>query len=123
MDRAVVKGMVEDYWRAIIPAMQNGGKALVDEIGGRFEDRIEQTAALLSPVEAAAFLQMVEADRTQLISEYQSNPVGLKNRLGLALGVDGPATGQSGRQGLGELAVRTAVRATVWEMIWSLFRR
>jgi len=33
-----------------------------------------------------------------------------------------PRTVQSNRMGLGELAVRTAVRATVWETVFSVFR-
>lgn len=33
-----------------------------------------------------------------------------------------PAMTQSGRMGLGELAARTAVRATVWETVFSVFR-
>jgi hypothetical protein len=34
-----------------------------------------------------------------------------------------PQSITSHRMGLGELAVRTAVRATVWELVWSFFRR
>jgi hypothetical protein len=65
--------MVEDYWRALIPAMQNGG-SLVGEIGQRFEQRVNHTATLLPPVEGAAFLQAIEAEREQMISAYQADP-------------------------------------------------
>jgi hypothetical protein len=34
-----------------------------------------------------------------------------------------PAAPTYHRQGIGEMAVRTAVRATIWELIFSLFRR
>lgn len=123
MDRAVIIGMVENYWRTVIPAMQTGGADAFADVSNRFEERIKQTAALLPPVEAAAFSQIIDAEREKLIQEYQATPVALKKRLGIGLGVDAPmAHRASGRQGLGELAVRTAVCATVWESIWALFR-
>jgi len=122
MDRDVIRGMVEDYWRTIIQAMQNGGMADFQEIGSRFEQRIAQTAALLPPIEAAAFIQTVDAEREKMMAEYKTDPVSLKNRLGLALGIDAPAHHTYQRQGIGEMAVRTAVRATIWEVIWKLFR-
>ena len=123
MDRDVIIGMVEDYWRIVIPAMQTGGADAFADVSSRFEERIKQTAALLPPVEAAAFSQTIDAEREKLIQEYQANPVALKKRLGIDLGRDASEVHKtSGRQGLGELAVRTAVRATVWESIWALFR-
>jgi hypothetical protein len=123
MDRQLVVGMVEDYWRGLISAMHNGGQEAAAEVSVRFEDRVQQTAALLEPLDAAAFLQTVEAERESLVAEYNANPGGLKQRLGLALGVDAPVTQRANASlGLGELAVKTAVRATVWEGIWALFR-
>ena len=122
MDRSVVSGMVEDYWRAYIPAVQVRGMEAALEVSQRFEQRIEQTAQLMEPLEAAAFRQAVEAERERLIQEYTADPVALKLRLGINLGVDAPAQRRRESGGLGELAVRTAVRATVWESIWALFR-
>lgn len=116
--------MVEDYWRAVLPAMQSQNLAVAQEIGQRFEQRIQQAAAQLPPIDAAAFLQAVEAEREKILAEYQSNPGALKTRLGVPLGIDAPlktARPTSGSS-LGELAVRTAVRATIWESIWALFR-
>jgi hypothetical protein len=124
MDRATVTGMVEDYWRSRISAAQHGGVQSILESVAVFEKRIAQVAAALPPIEGAAFLQAVDADREKLLAEYEANPIAFKQRLGIELGVDGPAHGfrSSKRQGLGELAVRTVVRATIWESIWSLFR-
>lgn len=124
MDRQIIKGMVEDYYRTLIPAMQSDGTAGFEDVSSRFEERVKQTAAMLPPVEAAAFSQTVEAERERMIEEYRADPLAMKKRLGITLGLDGPAEvhSSSGRQGLGELAVRTAVRATVWESIWALFR-
>ena len=55
-----------------------------------------------------------------LMAEYTSNPLALKRRLGLAF-VTGSQKRRSGGQDLGELAVRTAVRATVWEAFEQFF--
>jgi hypothetical protein len=124
MDRQIVRGMVEDYWRARFSAAQSGNVALAEEISVRFEQRVQQTAALLPVIEAAAFHQAIEAEREKILTDYENDPAALKKRLGVSLGIDAPLKGhRTGRQGLGELAVRTAVRATVWETIWSLFRR
>ena len=122
MDRDVIRGMVEDYWRTLIPALQNGGAAAFQKIGTRFEQRIAETAALLPPIESAAFIQTVDAERERMIAEYKADPVALKKRLGVSLGIDTPAHRTYQRQGIGEMAVRTAVRATIWEGIWRLFR-
>lgn len=123
MDRSVITGMVEDYWRARIPAMQTGGLDASMEITQRFEERIEETARLMPPLEAAAFCQALDAERERLIQDYTADPVAFKLRLGINLGVDAPGQARlGGGSGLGGLAVRTAVRATVWESIWALFR-
>jgi hypothetical protein len=123
MDRDIVTGMVEDFWRAFLRAAQTSTVA-GNEARNNFETRIAQTAAQLPPIEAAAFLQTVEAERERMLAAYSADPAALKKRLGVPLGVDGRGQGYktSGRQGLGELAVRTAVRATVWESVWGLFR-
>lgn len=122
MDRSIVSGMVEDYWRAYVPAMQTSGMEAALQVSQRFEQRVEQAAHLMDPLEAAAFRQAVEAERERLIQEYTADPVALKRRLGISLGVDAPAQRRGGSSGLGELAVRTAARATIWESIRALFR-
>jgi hypothetical protein len=70
----------------------------------------------------AAFTEMVREEYRFLLQELERNPQALFQRLGVNMGRTARQRVYR-RQGLGELAVRTAVRATVWEMIWSLFRR
>lgn len=105
-------------------ALQSNDRDLAQQHSQQFEQRIAQTAAQLPPIERAAFTQAVDADREKMLAEYQSDPIGLKSRLDVPMGVDaGHARYRSsGRQGLGEIAVKTAVRATIWEVIWKLFR-
>ena len=123
MDRSAITSFVEDYWRTLIPAMQTGGASAFSEVADRFEERVKQVAATMEPLAAASFTQQVESERERLMSEYKSNPVALKKRLGIGMGIDatpryaGPSTNS-----LGNLAVRTVVRATIWESIWSIFR-
>jgi hypothetical protein len=123
MDRGVITDLVEDYWRTLIPAIQTGGIEAFNDVSQRFEKRIQETAGTMEPVESASFLQRVEAERERLMAEYTSNPVALKRRLGVPLGADAARLSvRQSRSDLGGLVVRTAVRATIWESIWALFR-
>jgi hypothetical protein len=122
MDRSAVTGLVEDYWRTIITATQASGASAMLEISQRFEQRVDETANLMEPIDRAVFLQTVEAERERMMAEYNANPVAFKKRLGVALGVDAVQNRQRQGSGLGGLAVRTAVRATIWESIWAIFR-
>ena len=90
MNRDIVTEMVADYFRTLIPAMQNGGPSAALETSSRFEQRLSQTASLMEPMEAAAFLQAVDAERERAITDYQANPAAFKRKLEVAMGVDGP---------------------------------
>src|SRR6185312_7197512 len=120
MDRDVIRGMAEDYWRAAIPLIQSRELDVAQELGQKFEQRIQSVANSLPPLESAAFLQAMDAERENLIAEYKSNPYALKKRLGTPLGRDQSSESfqANRRSDLGDLVVRTAVRATVWDTIW-----
>jgi hypothetical protein len=87
----------------------------------RFDERIQSTAALTQPQQAALFLKTVDEERDILFDEYQRDPEVLKKRLGLTPSV-APALIIHPPQTLQEVVARTAVRATVWESIFALFR-
>ena len=124
MDRDAIRGMAEDYWRAMIPLMQARDFEAAQDMGNKFEQRIHSVASALPPIESAAFQQAMDAEREKLIAEYKSDPYALKTRLGVSPVGDEPVTHvrQHRPNDLGNLVVRTAVRATVWETIWALFR-
>ena len=104
MDRSIITGMVEDYWRTRIPAMQTGGLSASMEVAQRFEERIEETAGLMPPLEGGCIGQAIDAERERLLQEYTDDPAALKLRLGINLGVDAPEQVHvSGSSGLGEL--------------------
>ena len=88
MDAKAITDLVEDYWRGAIPVMQHSGPTAFKAMGARFEERIQQIAALMPSYEAAVFKLAVDAERERLMAEYTENPAGLKRRLGIALGVD-----------------------------------
>ena len=122
IDRAAIRSMVEDHWRSFISVAvsnpQIGFQSLQD-----FDERMQATAALMPPERAAMYLQSVEEEREILFNEYNRNPDALKRRLGLGpVRQPNRVVHQHQRQSIGELAVRTAVRATIWETVISLFR-
>lgn len=102
--------------------MQLHGPNAALEVSREFEARIAEASRALDPLDGLAFQQAVEADREMLMAEYTSNPLALKRRLGLAFVTGSEKNIRSGGQDLGELAVRTAVRATVWESVRAIFR-
>ena len=123
-DALPVRKMVEDHWRAfLLEGRQDpaGGVWLIES----FEQRIQAQAESMPANKGAAFKAAVERERERLFSEYENNPKMLMQRLniGQVFGSDHPPTRHGNRQGFGELVVRTAVRATVWEIVRSLFRR
>lgn len=124
MDRAAITTLVEDFWRSFIPIAYNGDQRTATLIVERFQKQIEDMAGLMPARDAVRFNEMVEEERERLFREYNAGPAQLKARLGVSDG-DGsfPAKAQRGnRMGLGELAVRTTVRAAVWEGVIALFR-
>jgi hypothetical protein len=95
------------------------------DFGRQFDERNLATAAPMPPEQAFLFMKTVAEEYDICEEEHQRDPDALYRRLGLNLTSTPPARSAAPyrRQGLGELAVRTAVRATIWELIVSLFRR
>jgi hypothetical protein len=133
LDRITIRQMVEDGFRSQLLFHQNyldthphsspqESQEAAHQFLQRWLDRTEATAALMPAAQGAAFKEMVGEEYGFLAQELERNPQALCQRFGINWGRSAPLPVYH-RQGLGELAVRTAVRATVWEMIWSLFRR
>jgi hypothetical protein len=120
IDRAAIRSMVEDHWRSFLAVAKDnpqiGGESILS-----FEERMRAIASLMEPEQAQIFIQTLEEEREILFEEYKHNPEGLKHRLGLTPQFTQPVIIHQQR-GLGQLAVRTAVRATIWESIFALFR-
>jgi hypothetical protein len=115
---AEIRDMVESFWRAFL-AISNENPSLSLEVGHRFETKINEIAAGLGGEYQALFIAAVEQHRERLLQEYQADHAAFRRRLGVA---PPPQLGANGGASLGEVAVRTAVRATVWESIRAVFR-
>jgi hypothetical protein len=131
--RIAIREMVEDAFRSQMLFQQNYINAhphstrqesqdAGNEFFQRWAQRIDAIADLMPPEQGAAFRDMVGEEYGFLTQELERNPQALGQRLGVAMGRSAPQVVYR-RQGIGEMAVRTAVRATIWELIWSLFRR
>jgi hypothetical protein len=126
--------MVEDFYRFVVLFEQNYAdthgphynikeyEAAATEHALRWADRIEATASLMPPEQAKIFKEIAEEETSLLGQELKRNPKALSKRLGVEIGKRSPPVVYQ-RQSIGEMAIRTAVRATVWELIFSLFRR
>jgi hypothetical protein len=134
INRAAVRQLVEEQFRAVILQGRYNGEhnvpretaiAMSRDLSRRHQEQIDSIAATIPPEQATLFLQMIEEEHTLFFDEHQRDPDASYRRLGLPLtstpGV--PQIRGYQRQGIGEMAVRTAVRATIWELIFSLFRR
>lgn len=136
VDRAMVRRLVEDFWRSLVLYGRHLGETqpnlsrdeymrLSQAFSRRSHERNQATAATMPPEQAQIFLQMIDEEDDICFQEHQHNRDAFYHRLGLNLTSD-PKPTQTfvyRRQSLGEMAVRTAVRATIWELIWSVFRR
>jgi hypothetical protein len=134
VDRATVRRLVEDFWRSLMLLGQHLGaqpnanpdsiRAAGIDLSKRFWERIDATAALMPREQAEMFKKVVEEEDQICFEDEQRDYDGFCKRLGLNItSLPAPSPTFYHRQGLGELAVRTAVRATIWELIFSLFRR
>jgi hypothetical protein len=120
IDRAAIRAMVEDFWRSFLAVVRQNQQISRETIL-RFEERIRAMAALMSPEQSEVFLQTADEEREILYNEYWRSPEALKHRLGLVSNLQQPVAIHQ-QQGLGGTIVKTAVRATVWESVFALFR-
>lgn len=123
-DRTVVRAMVEDFWRTFLALSATGSQAAEDS-KARFDDRLQSMSLLMDIEQRELFLKAAEEEKEMIVREYRKNPESLNLRLGINRNsVVQRVYHDSSRpkQGLGEIAVKTAVRASVWNGINSIFR-
>ena len=123
-DEKFIHELVDDSWRSFLTFAAQGSQALGVACIERLDERSQQIAKTLEATAGMRFLAGVEAERVRIFDEYTKDPDALKRRLGVhapTVAADQQQRGRSSRS-LGELAVRTAVRATVWESISAIFR-
>jgi hypothetical protein len=112
--------MVDDLYRAFLPHAFAGEVEKSRSLIMAFEDKVQKIARELPGGAGQAFLKRLNAHRDNIANEYERDRQALRRRLGVAE-MAPPAAASAGQQ-LGDLAVRTAVRATVWESVRAFFR-
>jgi hypothetical protein len=134
VNRAAVRQLVEEQFRAVILQGRYNGEhnvprdtaiAMALDLNRRQNEQIDAITSLMPAEQATLFRQTVEEEGKLFYDEHQRDPDVSYRRLGLQL-TSTPQVQQTiryQRQGIGEMAVRTAVRAAIWELIVSLFRR
>ena len=117
-DRATVRKIVEDQWREIIPLrgyrMRAQNTTLMDKMWKRFGDQTEAWIKSLPSDQGDELAHIFSEELRLSAAEWNRDKVGFARRLGVLPG------SVSHRQGIGEMAVRTAVRASIWEGIFRL---
>lgn len=124
IDRSMVRSMVEDFWRSFLVTSAVNPESAKDSVH-RFEERVRTMASIMPPGKSEEFLKALSEEREMIAQENEVNPEQLKMRLGLKINREVEifrVPAQYQRQSLPELAVRTAVRATVWKTIGAAFR-
>jgi hypothetical protein len=125
-DRAAVRELVEDHWRAVIRIRGYGRQAkntaLMHQMTNQFADRMEALAAAMPPAQANEFMDISKEEMRLIAAEFKRSFYALARRLEVLPGSVSCPGNVSHRQGIGEMAVRTAVRASIWTTIFRLFR-
>jgi len=120
IDRAKVRKTVEDHWRTILPLRGYGKRpqnmTTIEQMGNRFAEQVEAWCNSLPPDQAKQLDEVFGEKMSISLAECKRDPVAYARRLGIL------PDRVNHRQGIGEMAARTAVRATIWEAIWRLFR-
>lgn len=127
--REVCHSMARDYWRGFLELSVTGERARVLEYMSKFQEVIARKAAE-SEAETgivglgAQYLAYIEEERERLLLEYQRDPAVLRRSLGApSLPVQfAPIRREETRMSMGEMAARTAVRATVWTLVRDVIR-
>ena len=118
-DRTKVKNIVEDHFRAVLPLRGYGVRAqnitLIDQMENRFADQNDAWISSLPPDQAKELYDMFAEEMRSSVAECKRDPIAYARRLGVLPGR------VYQRQGIGEMAVQTAVRASIWEGIFRLF--
>jgi hypothetical protein len=121
-DRAQARAIAEQHWREMIDAAFGGNMERATALLERLDQRIAATAAAMPPDRGAAFLRIAEEERNLLFEEYGRNPDALKRRLGARVELPPERPRAHHHNSMADTVVRTAVRATVWEGVISIFR-
>jgi len=116
-------------WKSFLEISVANGMPAAAMYISRFEAEIAQQAAEIEaktefPGLGEQYLAYIEEERERLLQEYQRDPAALRRSLGAPplIQQTAPARQDGRRMSMGELAARTAVRATVWTLVRDAIR-
>jgi hypothetical protein len=121
INRDECRQLVEECWRNFLKFAAEGNQEEGTKTIMRFDEHMQQKAKQMPQAEGLQFWTLLEEERELLFNEYKRDPDGLKRRLNVIPSEPQPVQ-YGGRQNLGQVAVNTAVRATVWESVRAIFR-
>ena len=116
--RNSARHLVEAHWRNFL-ILVDIDKQKAMEAPYTFQATINTMMEHMPASDAFLFNQVIEEERDKLSNEYWKNPAALKARLRV---VNQTPAFTHNRNSMDDLIVRTAVRATIWESIWAIFR-
>ncbi|MBT2793471.1 hypothetical protein [Paraburkholderia strydomiana] len=130
--RKFADDLVELHWRLFLSAAGRGDEDDAHKLVLGFARDCEENKAKVirgeggpkdSPENFRKMVQYIEEARSRIADEYDRDRAALKRRLGVPVSVTASVpVRHSNRMGIGEMAVRTAVRATVWTVVRDLIR-
>jgi len=123
---AFCRGMIEGMYREMLPLAWSGQKIRAEALIYGVDDRLASTATAITPAaDALEFGTRFTKMRGVItdVMESETDRAAFIASLGLSrLDPVVQSRRMSNRMPLGELAVRTAVRATVWDSVRLFFR-
>ncbi|WP_143754581.1 hypothetical protein [Caballeronia concitans] len=127
--RTVGQSIARDYMKLSLEALDTGGIAAVDVCRTQF---LEGVASKAKEYEAEAnipglgdqYIAYIDEELKRLNQEIDRDPAALRRNLGVPPPPPKPVPSRQGNQrmSMGEMAVRTAVRATVWTLVRDAIR-
>ncbi|MGN6231477.1 MAG: hypothetical protein ACTHNZ_09965 [Trinickia sp.] len=131
--REASHGMARDYWRGCLEIFATGGAAAAAIYATKFEEVVARKAAEIEAETGIAglgaqFIAYVQEERERLLQEFERDPAALSRSLDASpltpapAPIPAPTQPRNQRMSVGEMAVRTAVRATVWTLVRNAIR-
>jgi|GEM_PF-3808785 len=127
--RMLAQCLARDYDKAFRETLETSGLQAALVWGIKMQEAIEHKAAEYEaeakiPGLAEQYLVHYREERERLDKEFPIDPAAMRRGLSLPPQEQRPATPQSDRRrmSMGEMAARTAVRATVWTLVRDAIR-
>lgn len=127
--REVCQNMARDYWRGFLEVSATRGQESALIFMTTFEGVISRKAAEIEAETGICglgeqYLAYVQEERERLLREFERDPAAARRSLGAPPLEQKPAPPRQdrSRSSMGEMAVRTAVRATVWTLVRDAIR-